>query len=214
MLRDAAIADIQKGLGFRTDQFDNCVAALQSAQRLLERGRTLPYFLQEEDVVVPILTGEASFALPERFLREVDDVGLHTLDDEDRVLYLEKMDHQVAVLRFQHVDADPGRPIAYSLLKATVALWPTTDRDRTLIWTYYRGGESLATNIENAWLDEEYGAPEVLIARAGMIVAEDLFNTEAYGKFQRRFLEAYAGMLGDTIQRQEANKPLYMGGRL
>ena len=64
------------------------------------------------------------------------------------------------------------------------------------------------------WLEEEYGAPEVLIARAGMIVAEDLFNQPAYEKFQKRFLEAYAGMLGDTIQRQEANKPLYMGGRL
>ena len=49
MLRDVAVADIQKALGFRTDQYDNCVAALQTAQRLLERGRTLPYFLLEEE---------------------------------------------------------------------------------------------------------------------------------------------------------------------
>jgi len=214
MLRDTAIAEIQRGLAFRTDQFDNIVLCLQKAQRLLERGRTLPYFLKEEDVEVPILTGASTFALPVRFLREVDDAGLHTLDSEDRRVYLEKMDHKTGALRFQDPDADDGMPIAYSLLVDTVQFWPATDADRTLVWSYYQGAESLATNIENAWLEEEYGAPEVLIARAGMLMAEDLFNDAAYQKFQRQFVEAYGGMLGDTFQRESANYPLYMGGRL
>jgi len=215
MLRDAAIARIQEGLAFRTDNFDRIVQRLQDAQRLLERGRTLPYFLLEENAEIEVLALANTFPLPTGFLREEAEGGLRLLDQDDsHVVYLEKVDYRNGILSYQVDDTDEGQPQAYALLKSTVQFWPATDIDRTLTWSYYKSGESLSTNIENSWLDEETGAPEVLWSRAGMMMAQDLFNDAAKAKFQEIFFEAYSGMLGDTFQREIENKPLYMNGRL
>jgi hypothetical protein len=212
VLRDAAVVRIQRGLGFRTDQVDNIVEALQEAQRLLERGRTLPYFLLEEDQDIAVVADERSVALPERFLREHPEERMHFYDSAGALRFLEKMDFDYIHPSF--VDEDSGQPTAYVLRKNTLEIFPLPDADYTLVWSYYKGAESLATNLENAWLEEEYGAPEVLIGRAGMIVAADLTNATAFAKFQAMFNEAFVGMIADGVQRDQENNPLYMNGRL
>lgn len=221
MLRDTAIAEIQRGLAFRTDQFDNIVLCLQKAQRLLERGRTLPYFLKQEWATFTLVEEQVDYTLPTGFLREAEDGPPQVWDSTGTEFshILEKLtDTELSLggLWGSEISDTTGIPRVYSLNKSSISFSPapTDVASMTIYWHYYKAADSLATNIENAWLEEETGAPEVLIARAGMLMAEDLFNDAAYGKFQKQFVEAYTGMLGDTIQRAEANDPLYMGGRL
>lgn len=212
MDRTAAVTRIKRGLGFRSDLDDTIVDALKEAQRLLERGRTLPYFLMQEDQSLSVTSGSAEISLPTGFLKEVDDQGPHYINTDDKIVFTEKLDFDVGTLRFQSVDA--GAPLAYALRKSTLVFWPSRDTAYTLTWSYYKSATALTTDVENEWLEESRGCPEALIGRAGMILAEDLENATAYTKFSKMYAEAWQGLLGATVERQLANKPLHMGGKL
>lgn len=213
MLRSAAISRIQRGLGFRTDLTDEIIAALKEAQRLLERGRTLPYFLLQESQSFSVASGSAEISLPTGFLREKEDERFHfTSSESDELVFLEKLGFNVLKGRF--ADEDDGEPAAYCIRKSTVIIAPDRDTDYTLTWSYYKTGTALDSDIENEWLEEEYGAPEVLIGKAGMIMAEDLIDAEAFAKFSKMYAEAWTGMIADDIERQDVGRPLLMGGRL
>lgn len=212
MNRSAAVARIQRGLGFRSDRSDEIVSALKEAQRLLERGTTLPYFLLQEDESLVFPSGTAGVTLPSRFLREKDGEGPHFTTTENKRLYLEKIDQYTADVRF--FDADAGKPIAYVLRKNTIIAYPERDTSYTTTWSYYQGAVSLDNDVENAWLEEEYGAPEVLIGAAGISIAKDLRNAPAVELFTLMFNAAWRGMLGDMFEREAENLPLAMGSKL
>lgn len=208
MLRSEAVARIKRGLGFRTDLDNEIVSALQEAQRLLERGRTLPYFLVVEDEILAVPSGSGEVALPERFLREKEDEPLRYVD-EKKLVVLSKIDISIGSRTFFEEGA--GAPIAYTLRKDTIKFWPDRDKNYTLTWSYYRGAQELNADVENEWLEK---APEVLIGRAGMLIAEDLSNVGAYNKFLKMYQEAWGGMFADSEMRVRENAPLRMGERL
>lgn len=212
MLRSAAVAEMQKILGFRTDRENECISALQTAQRLLERGRSLPYFLKQESQTLTVASGSGETDLPERFLREVQDEGPTFVNSDGDLIEIEKVTYDIAKSRF--VSEDAGAPVAYALRKETLWFRPDRDTSYSLSWGYYKGAVILDSEVENEWLEEELGAPEVLWARAGMHLAKIMRNATAYDLFKEVYVEAWVGMQGDTIEREAENLPLFLGERL
>lgn len=204
---------MKRGLGFRRNLDDECVSALQEAQRLLEEGRTLPDFLKVEDEAFAVPMGTGEVALPAGFIREVDDEGLRFVGDTPNdVRFLPKDRFDVLTQTF--VDDDTAEaPSAYKIRKATVAFFPySRDRDYTLYWSYYKNSVSLATDVaDNEWLNN---APEALIGKAGVILAMDLRDPDSVVLFQRMHDEAWKGSIAAGFLREEANRPLRMGSKL
>lgn len=215
MTRDEAIARIQQGIGFRTDLNDQIAYALREAQRLLENGLSLPYFLVEEDQTLTVPLGTGAVALPDGFIREADGEGLRYYDTASAEwIFLEKKTHEEAVRATRGLD--PGRPLVYVLRKTSVLVFPERDASYDLTWSYYKRGAALDTDIENAWLDEEDGNPEALIGRAGMLIAEDVVADVPlyYQKFERMYVQAWKGAFAAGVLREEAENPIIVGGRL
>lgn len=216
MNRDDAVTIIQRGLGYRDDQATEIQSAIQQAQRLLEAGRTLPDFLKEEDASLAVASGSAEIDLPDDFIREVDNEGLHYTDAEGKLVFLEKFT-DLARMRasLPEDETDAGKPLAYYLRKDTIVIFPERDAAYTLTWSYYAKDDVISSNTENAWL---LHAPDVIIGRAGMLIAEDLGTDpgmeKRYAKFQKLYAEAWSGMFADDVLRGEANYPLHMGSRL
>lgn len=218
MLRSAAVAIIQRGLGFRSDLSDEIVSSLQMAQRLFELGRSLPDFLKEQDATLTVTEGTADIALPTGFIREVDGEGFHFTDaDSDERIFLEKfVDLNLMRQTNDTSDTTAGRPRSYYIRKATIVFMPERDADYDLIWSYYKQAEVLSSDVENAWLAN---APEALIGRAGMLIAEDIGLSDAamqarYNKFKSMYETGWSALFSADILREEANYPRAMGARL
>lgn len=215
MDRDAAVARIKQGLGFRDDLDTQIVGALKEARRVLETGRSLPDFLLHESQSLALPAGSANVALPTGFLREFQEEGLWytQVAEPDDVIWLEKLDFNIGNGRF--LGTDPGPPEAYTLRGSTIKFWPTRDTAYTLTWSYYRRSVDLSTNVgNNEWLADDDGAPEALIGRAGMIIAGDLQDTASLQKFSSMYAVAWAAIGNDSQLVDEENRPLAMGARL
>lgn len=216
MNRTSAVARIKRGLGFRSDLDDEIISALQEAKRFLEQGRTLPFFLKVEDELLSVPIGTGEIALPTGFIRPVDGEGLSRVYDDgtDRYWFLEKM-RDLETLQLLGDTNTSGGPVAYVLRRETIAFWPPTrDANYELYWSYYKQSQSLATDIStNEWLDEEKGNPEALIGRAGMIIAADIRDANATAIFKAMYDEAWGNAFAETILREEAEYPDYIGER-
>lgn len=209
MTRDEAIAEIQWHLGNRSDLFDQIALALARAQRQLETGRTLPWFLLEEDATLSLLTGSADGAFPTGFLREYEDEAFH-YTGVDGAVYLEKTDLRNGNRRF--ADEDSGPPQAYAIRETGWKFWPERDIAYDLTYSYYKSAGSLASNVvDNAWL---VNVPEALIGKAGSIVAAVIAHDRAKALFDEMFLIAFAEVIAENEERVRENKPLYLGARL
>jgi len=206
MDRNTAIARIQRGLGFRTDLVETIALAMQEQQRLLERGKTLPFFLLQEDQTLSFTAGNSSANLPERFLRVSDEDGIWYIDDEDGLVQLTKMPYAEANAEYSGEEAGP--PEAYSLRKDTIVIWPTPDVDYDLTWSYYKGGQLLTTNIENEWLAN---APDVLIGAAGISIATDVRDATAVQTFTALYAAAWQNELNEIAAREDNDMPRALG---
>lgn len=210
MLRSVAIARIKRGLDFRTVGDADIVNQLQESQRLLEKGKDLPRFLLVEDETQTIVAGTGEVNLPTGFLREADDLSFQYYDSvNNEQVALEKISVSEGKLRF--ADSTAGRPRAYALRKDTIAFYPERDISYDLVWSYYKAGTLLDSDITNEWLTYN---PEALIGHAGMVYARDLGNVGAQQRFQQMYQEAWAGQFAEDVERERDNDPIYMGGRL
>lgn len=209
--RSTAVARVQRGLGFRTDLEDEIIDALQEAQRTLERGKSLPYFLLQEDQTLAVASGSADVSLPTGFIKEKEDEPLRYTDSDGNLIKPEKLPLDIGTARF--LSADAGKPIAYVLRKAGITFFPERDTDYSLTWSYYKAADVLTTDITNDWLTY---APEVLVFAAGVIVAADMgaSGEKTLQKFQALYKTAWDGMFANMIERELENKPLKMGSRL
>jgi len=219
MLRSAAIARIQRGLGFRTDLNDAIILSLQEAQRELERGKTLPKFLLQEDQTLTLLEGEHAVALPAGFIREVYDEPLRFTPTNSRSTRFIRNGSLRQIIRVYH-DSEfdqystepqlPGPPIAYMIRKTTVDFYNTADQDYDLLWSYYASGAPLTSDVENEWLADA-NAPEWLIGEAGMRIAMDLRDATAISLFKEMASKARASCFGEIIAAEEAGGPHHLG---
>lgn len=206
MLRSVAVARIQRGLGFRSDQADAIVLALQEAQRELEAGTTLPSFLQSVDQTLSTTSGSHTIAKPTGFIRFVEYEGPYFVSTESGLRYLQIKPYDEAKRYYSEYDA--GEPLALSIRSTSFAVWPEPDDVYSITASWYAAAAVLDSDIENAWL-EKY--PDLLWSRAGMIMAADLEHTVAFQKFQSTFELWNAKYLRDIAADEEQLIPRQMG---
>lgn len=206
MLRDTAIARIQRGLGFRTDLVETIAEAMQEQQRLLEMGKSLPWFLLEEDQTIPVAAGTRSYALPTGWLRQPEDSSIWYTDSDGKEVKLAKTPYDEG--RDYYYGADASQPSAYALRKASIYIFPEPDAAYTLTWDYYKRGTLLSSNIENAWL--QY-APELLIGAAGISIATDLRDATAVQTFTALYATAQQNLINEMAAREENSMPRALG---
>lgn len=209
MTRNEAIAEIQFRLGKRTDLFDEIRQQLEEAQRLLEHGNTLPYFLRVEDASLVVPTGSADVAFPADFLREDEDNPFHFIDLNGDAIYLEKLDLRTGLRRFAGTTA--GKPLAYALKMGGWKFYPDRDKNYTVNYNYFRTAGSLASDTAlNPWLNN---APDVMIGMAGSSIAEVIAHDRAKAHFDRIGAMAWKSLFGENIMREQENHPLSLGSR-
>lgn len=215
MLLSVAIQRVKDGLGFRTGTaLDSRITLrFQEAQRDLERGKTLPRFLLQEDQVF-ILPGNSFFqTLPAGFLRDDDDAPLHyTPTGTDKPFFLSRRQtYRDAVEANIKVENEPTGPKIYVIRRAIVDFITTADTTYTLSWNWYKAADLLTTDIENAWLAN---APEWLIGEAGYRMATDLRDVDGVSLFNSLRSAGRAACFGDQIALEENGGPWVMGADL
>ncbi len=209
MLRDAAVDIIKRGLGFLQGKtHDEAIAAaLQEAQAAREGGRSLPWFLLQEDETLALTADTPSYNLPSGFIREdVDYNPVLVISEEGTELPIDPLPYDEAFRLYEQ--AAEGAPEVYSIRKDQVWLFPTPDEAFTLQWSYFKADTLLQSNVENQWLIH---APYVLIADAGLRVATDLRDQEATAIFQSRKAEWDAWYTRQMTAQREANTRYVVG---
>lgn len=213
MLRSVAITRINDGLGFRAagnELESKIVLRLQEAQRDLERGKTLPRFLLQENQTLSLLSGASTAALPAGFLRESDENRLHYFGAaSSRAIFLSRRYYIDAVDAQLNDDVElPVAPTVYVMRKTTIDFITTANANYTLYWDYYKAADILASDIENAWLA---GAPEWLIGEAGYRLAMDVRDADAVTLFNSMRTAGRAACLGDDVAFELAAGPIQIG---
>jgi hypothetical protein len=217
MTRDEALAFIKFGLGNRTGtELDTAIVdRMKQAQRLLEQGRTLPYFLKMEEQSFALPSGSADVPFPAGFIREVQNETFHYADTQtasNDTIYLEKVNPQEGKQGFFTTETNSGRPRAYSIMKSGFRFFPARDRAYTLTFSYYKSAGTLDSNVaDNAWL---VNSPDILIGRAGALIAEVIAHDRAKAAFDQQFMIAWNSMFAEGVMREEENDPLSIGARL
>lgn len=211
MLRSAAVTRIQDGLGFSTRQGDKIVLRLQEAQRELEKGKTLPPFLLQENQTLALLINTSTVARPAGFLRIDDAFKPYFIPvGETRASFLSIKRDFTDALEANFSDELTG-PRVLVVRNTRIDFVYNSDANYTIIWQYYKAADSLATDIENAWL---LNAPDWLIGEAGWRMAMDLRDKDAVVVFDNLRKTGRAAVFGEIVAAEEASGPLIMGANL
>lgn len=223
MTRDQAVARINQGIGFRptgNPLESTILLMLQEAQRDLEKGKTLPKFLLQEDQLLTLAAATHTVAKPAGFLREDDEVPLHFFPpNATRPTFLARRFYKDAVESNLHgtsASTAPDEPIApsvYVIRNTVIDFITTADLTYSLYWNYYKAADVLAGGVmSNAWLDN---APEWLWGEAGYRLAMDLDpNAGAVAKFDKIRMMGRAAAFGEDVTAETASGPLIMGANL
>jgi hypothetical protein len=212
MTRDEAVAEVRKGLGFRpseTSLNDNIVAELKAAQRDLEQGKSLPWFLLQENVSVTLPAGNYTIPLPVGFIREEESQPLRYIEENDRQVRVVRRVLWDAISAYRH--AAPGAPKVYVILNTTVYFLPPTDKNYNFFWSYYKTDTVLTTNITNQWLTF---APDLMIGEAGRRIAMKLRDSEAIAVFDSMRKDARVALFAEQVVRDESGGPISLGSAL
>lgn len=211
MDRDTAVVRIQDGLGFATRQASIIILRLQEAQRDLEKGKTLPKFLLQEDQPLTLVSGTHTIALPTGFLRMDDDNPPHfTPTGESQPTFISmKRSYKEAVVA--NATTEPAAPVVGVIRNSVIDFIVNADMNYSLLWNYYKAASLLTTNIENEWLAN---APEWLIGEAGWRMAMDARDKDAVSIFEALRKSGRAAVFGEIIASEEASGPLVMGANL
>lgn len=211
MTRDEAVALVHQGLMFRSGQSAAIINALQAAQRTREMGKSLPWFLVQEDQT---LTGTANSPtispLPTGFIRVVEDEAIGYYVGGVFVRKLERTEYNQAQRVW--LGTSKTEPYAWALRTAKITIFPTPTAAFTLKWSYYKKDALLTSNIENAWL---LNAPDILINEAGLRVAGDIGYDEGVKKFAAALAMADRAFTAEmTLRETTGMDEIIMGGNI
>jgi hypothetical protein len=150
------------------------------------------------------------------FLREVQDETFHyTLpndaSDVRHMVYLDKVNPREGNQAFISIEKEKGRPRSYAIMRAGFRFFPDRDITYNLTYSYYQTAGDLGSNTEtNAWL---VNAPDVLIGKAGGLIAEIIAHDRGKAAFDAMYATAWASAFADGVLREEENNANYMGSR-
>ena len=210
MLRDKAVKRIQRRLGFRDDQAEEIIEAMQDAQFELERKATLPWFLISELSSITTQVDEHRIPLPEGFLREVEESGFFYFNPsaenvEDEWLELAKDDED----ELRKLYPGAGAPKGYCLIGPYFMVFPRPDAIYTIKLKFFEADDILDSNIENSWLEH---AHDLIIASAGLDLAASTGDEKRVILFTGMLARAEARFEVEMEARDAANRRFVMGG--
>lgn len=192
-----AVRRIQRDLGFRKDRIEEVIESIQEAQDDLERGVTLPRFLLKEAETLALVAQTSTVALPSDFLRRSDNRPYFREHANDRATRLVWRDYDVAAEGYDQVSAEVPRVI--SIRNEVIYFFPAPERALTVYWDYYQKGAKLEQDGTNIWLDN---APLLLVAAAGMKIADSLDNPTAQKIFNTMFLQQKRKWYSETVLQE------------
>lgn len=219
MLRSEAIAEIKRGLGFRQTQDTTIIAALKSAQEILETGRTLPSWLLVYDQAITVTANSANITLPTDFLRFHDDYDLYRVDSNSTGrIFIPRRNYTEAYQAYvANGTKDDSAVIATTssypdvlVMRGKTAglLIPTPTIGFTAYLTFYKKAAVLSSDVENAWLLNNSNS---LIGLAGIKVAGPLRDKGAMELFSTQYKMGQGSFMGDIVEDELAGRPLIMG---
>jgi hypothetical protein len=215
VLGSEALTRVNEATGFRPSGHSLeavFVRRFSEAQRDLEKGKTIPKFLLQEDQTLALASGTHSVPLPTGFMRESDETLIRYYPQgTDKPTFLARRFYIDAVQAQIQPQNLPTSPSIYVIRKSTVDFITTADRNYTLYWDYYKSADAFALNAENAWL---LNAPEWLIGEAGYRIAMDLRDANALGVFKELRTAGRAAIFGEDLADAEASGPYVMGANL
>ena len=174
MTRDEAVTTIQRRLSFRQGQEDNIEKELRNAQFFYEQGPIYPWFLRTTDELA-FVSGQDEVGVPDGFLEQVEATPMEIYNEEGDVWFPLRR-----VMSLDEKMRAEGTPKMYTRNVGGFRFNSTADEDYRLRLHYYKADVVLNENVENLWL--RY-APELLVGRAGNIVAGALRDVENEAKF-------------------------------
>lgn len=214
----AAVDRIKEGLGFLTgtDRDAAILLRLKEAQRELEKGKSLPKFLLQEDQILSLAANAQTIALPTGFLRVYDDGNPRFLPANSTIpVFLKRVYFKDGVLAYQRYEsgsttANTSAPKVYAIRKSTIDFLFPADQAYTLYWSYYKAADEVALSAENAWLAN---IPEWLIGDAGRRIALSMRDADAVSLFTDMRDTARAAYLSEVVAEELADGPLQMGAQ-
>lgn len=204
-----AVANVAKKLGNRTDLNTSIQAEIQLAQAELEASRTLPWFLLQEELYTTVAADATSVGVPSDFLREYEG-GALWIEDASTGKFTRLTKVHFDDLRSVEYDEEDTNPTYYALAGGNFYLAPPPAADTRLRIMCYRRAETLSDDADtNVWLDNN---PELLIAKAGMRMAQYLRSTELFAMFQSQYSENMSSQEQANVAREMENFEASMGG--
>lgn len=211
MLRDDAVALIQRTCGYRSDQAANIISAMKLAQTQLELDSEKPWFLVSETLTRNMQIGEQRVLVPVDMLIEYDDASLNYVyeDDDGNTRKRELKKDELDVLQENYKCSAPGTPRAYALRGQYFIVFPTPDAEYTLEIVDYEQDDDLSSNVENKWL--KY-VPLLLIGKAGQYLAPGLRDPGALATFKDWEMQGKTALVRMNNERELSNRELQIGG--
>lgn len=218
MILSEAMTLMSVHLGFRTvnSEFQGkVVAALDWAQKQLERGPRYPWFLISEESTIQTETGEQRLPLPDDFLHEVEGSAMYYVPTDTSLAKVELRkfeDDYLESIYPRGEDGSRGSPKAYSRMGNYFLIWPVPDSEYDIEMKYYEHDAtiaSLAVDGENKWL--KY-APDTIIGKAGGYLATGLRDMVALQAFRTMESEGRTVLTTEDTLQEVENRELLMGG--
>lgn len=217
MLRSEAISIIKAGTGFRVNQDATIIRALQTAQRDLEQGKSLPNFLIEFDATIDVTANNDTITLPTNFLRLHDDYDLYYVNSGSARVFLPRRNYteayQAYVASGEEDDSVVTSNSEYPKVvvyrnQTTAILIPTPTVSFTAKLTYYKKAAVLNSDAENEWLAN---SANYLIGMAGIHVAGPLRDKDAMAYFTTMLKSGAASHMGQIVDDELMGRGLVMG---
>lgn len=216
MLGSDAVTRIKDGLGFLSASHHDAriVLRLNEAQRELEKGKSLPRFLLQQDQTLTLAADAQTIALPTGFIRVNDDERPHFLPTNSTIpIFLRRVYFTDGVLAYQRyesgvVTANTSSPKVYAIRKSTIDFLFPADAAYSIIWSYYKAAAAVTSGAENEWL---LNAPEWIIGEAGARIAADMRDGNAVAMFTTMRDRARASQLAEQVVEELADGPIEMG---
>lgn len=205
-------ARIREGMQYlqsSTEANNYILYAIQAQQRDLEKGKSLPQFILEEDATITGAGGVSTAAIPSDFIRLAEEhvpVWTSASGSQSRELKIDSYGY----LRGVWFNSTVTNPVAMAIRKSTFKIFPTPSSSWTITYSYYKKqAVPSAPGDENAWM---LNVPDLMINGAGMRFAADRQDQDAAKKFSTLYASFYASYLASIVDGETQDQAVLMGG--
>src|SRR5262245_3597204 len=205
-----ALTEIKRGLGYRTTLDSSIVGAINSVQRTLEEGVSLPDFLLVYDAPITVTAAIEAITLPANFIRMHDKFDMYYVDSDGKRNYLPRKDEQEARVAHAGVTSPTYPRVWARRTNTSGVLIPKPALSGTYFLTYYKAEPvlSIGGTITNKWLDNR---PDIIIGTAGLEVCTAVGYKDGFDFFRQRLTRGEKTRMGSIVEQELQGKGVVMG---